>query len=98
MSYNNADQPNTTKAANKRTHYGNVVCTYPDGSRRKFGAVYIYSGGDKNQRTVLDLQEKLGAEEFAKQVSVSIEIQSAEKSTDVEATDNLGIVMPAVAA
>ena len=96
MSYNNSDQP-ATKSANKRTHYGNIVCTYPDGSRRKFGAVYIYSGGDKNQRTVLDLIDKLGAEEFANQVNVSIEVQTAEKSTEVEATDNLGIVMPVAA-
>lgn len=65
------------------THYINVGVTKPDGTLVRLGAVPVYDGGDKAQRTLIDAvlgERKINPASF----DVVIDVRANVKSTELD--------------
>ncbi len=87
---NQDDQASSnSKAARKVSHYINVSIPRPDGTMVRLGAISVYDGGDKAQRTLIDAvlgERKIDPISF----DVVIDVRTAEKSTDLDDVEGWG--------
>lgn len=100
---NQAQESNTTngKATRHVTHFLNVSVVKNDGTTLKLGAISVYDGGDKVQRSLLAAID--AGQVSADQIALRLDVRENVKSTDTMdvsdwATVSVVEVEPAAAA
>lgn len=71
----------SSRTERKLTHYININAVRSDNTVVRLGAIHVYDGGDKAQRTLIDAISK-GLDPM--KVDIVLDVRSSEKSQDID--------------